>query len=78
MYGLPTKYKCNLDGYYLNPYSINKEILSSNKHDAPSLAGNIGCIIAKWYVEDIGIVPRWSKFHKELETKRAELLNKQN
>ena len=69
-YGWWTKRKVLLDNRALNRY--DSDILSTlfepyiSKNPFPLLS-------SKYHISGIGLVPRWSKFHKEIEAKFKEL-----
>jgi hypothetical protein len=56
-----------LEGAHLNPFS-NRMITGM-----PNYVAKRWGPLSTWYVEDYGLVPRWSKWTKRLDAKRAEL-----
>jgi hypothetical protein len=78
-------------GWYIggSPYdSIQKEKLkecelnifnSKIMHigDLPFVSGNTS-ILCKWHIFGIGMIPRWSKVHKLLESTHKELIEKKH
>lgn len=59
-----------LDEATLNPYSANRTLLSN----LPRYASRHRTILSQWHIDEMGCVPRWSKWTKRLDDKRAELL----
>jgi hypothetical protein len=62
-----TKY---LPDAHLNPYSDNGPLFC----DMPRYVSRSQSVLSKWYIQDYGWIPRWSKWTKVLDAKRAELL----
>jgi len=54
----------------LNPYSENGTLFS----DMPRYVSRSNSILCKWSIERYGVIPRWSKWTKQLDEKRAELM----
>ena len=52
----------NLNEYKLNPY--NEKILSRGREPYISISPSVRC---KWYIEDYGVITRWSKASKMLD-----------
>lgn len=69
IYGWPTKIKANLDNANLNSFRTSILMLPIG------YISTVNSLFAKYYISDIGMVPRWSKFHKQIESKYQELLS---
>lgn len=72
----------DLDTMKLNPYSDNHSIISPafdlNKVDRYYLGRARLATLSKWHIgalgENLGQIPRWSKWSKILDEKREELI----
>lgn len=67
----------NLGKYVINQFSDGR-MLVDHRGDyllksLPYIVRNKGISLFSWKVEDIGVIYRWSKWSKVLETKRAKL-----
>lgn len=55
----------------LNPYASERNLFC----DVPQyISSSSQSFMAKWHIEDFGVIPRWSKWSKRLDERRAELL----
>lgn len=54
----------------LNPYSENGTLFC----DMPRYVSRSNSFLSKWSVERYGVIPRWSKWTKKLDERRAELM----
>lgn len=66
---LNRNYDINLDNYWLNSYDTSM-LSAFNMHYITNLPIPI---FGKYYIGEIGIVPRWSKLHKKIKNKFKEL-----
>lgn len=61
----------NLDGYKLNKFDYN--IMNKwNDFNSPYIAVR-NSLLSKYYIEQIGKVPRWSKLHNQIRKKFRQL-----
>jgi len=77
IYGKPISEK-TLDIFFrmsLLKYKLNKFNTSMfYGFNLPYISSISFCIFAKWYVDDYGTIPRWSKWHKIINERHAELM----
>ena len=63
-----------LDSIELNPYNSSNNLFYDP--NGRFIAKVIFSLTAKWYIHDIGLIPRWSKWSRTLEEKRSLLIDK--
>jgi hypothetical protein len=64
-----------LPKYTLNSKSIINDY-SYNNYDPNFISDSIPSLLSKYYIDGVGLVPRWSKMHKLISQRFKEL--KQN
>ena len=73
-------FSAHLEEYVLNECSKNKDLLSHGPQTEPFVSRNTRSYITPfnlsyWYINDVGRVPRWSRWHRLLEIKRRQLID---
>ena len=58
-----TKYPFE-ENYYIT--TIGEPDLFNGKNDLPYIAVGMPTLTSKWHMKDVGMIPRWSKWHKTL------------
>ena len=72
-----------LNGYFIEGLDDYDNLIGGDKHilvydydksvRVPFIAKS-NSTLSKWYIQDIGTIPRWSKWSKKLDEHRLELL----
>lgn len=58
--------------YRINP--LKNEILMESSYSDKPMVAILRSVLSKWYIEDVGCIPRWSKYSKHFDKLRIELL----
>lgn len=62
----------HLTNYKLNPYNANSFSAAATSFDLPYIAQSTS-FTSKWYIEDQGVIPRWSPWSKKLDERQESL-----
>lgn len=65
----------HLEHYKINELSRDTWMFNSYPENLPYLSRSGQYIFNSWYIEDHGVIPRWSKWSKRLDERYEQLTN---
>jgi hypothetical protein len=64
-----------IDNFSVSPF--NSSIMYVAKGRDMKFVAKTSSLLSRWYIHDVGTIPRWSKWNKRLDEKRSEQLEVQ-